>query len=254
MKNNLLFDTAIFLEKVTDCFYAAKENKWWDNDMKKIDDDWANLSEIIDNKTNLIASEAMEMFECMRNGSYAKPKSDIYLDYENMATDLYASLFKEHVKDTYEDELADVYIRVCDLVGFLLYFELAREAKTPLLEYDPRSKTKFLSDIKGLCKKGESFLESIILPIQPTEETIVGSIFKDFLFCCLDSSRRLTDYFLVDIVDGVPESKDVLYYCSILFPHLLVFVEHKEVNLNYHVKAKLAYNTTRGAKHGGKKF
>lgn len=68
----------------------------------------------------LIHSEVSEALEADRKGKYADLKK-FDLDrqstpfHENAAT---RDAFKDHVKDTFEDELADVMIRVMDLAAY----------------------------------------------------------------------------------------------------------------------------------------
>lgn len=64
----------------------------------------------------LIHSEVSEALEADRKGRY----SEIYVHVVNAWTqdDDFKKSFKENVKDTFEDELADIMIRVMDLAAF----------------------------------------------------------------------------------------------------------------------------------------
>jgi NTP pyrophosphatase (non-canonical NTP hydrolase) len=61
----------------------------------------------------LIHSEVSEALECDRNNLYCK-NNDI--DEEN--DQVFNQAFTEQVKDTFEDELADIMIRVMDLAAY----------------------------------------------------------------------------------------------------------------------------------------
>ena len=66
----------------------------------------------ITSKLMLVVSEIGEAVEAMRNNRYARLDT-IDKDY------LEPFEFERLVKDTFEDELADVFIRLFDLIGFL---------------------------------------------------------------------------------------------------------------------------------------
>lgn len=64
----------------------------------------------------LIHSEVSEALEADRNGSYTKVSM---LAINGWVSDIdFNDSFKQNVKDTFEDELADVMIRVMDLAAF----------------------------------------------------------------------------------------------------------------------------------------
>lgn len=66
----------------------------------------------------LIHSEVSEALECDRKGRYA-PAPDFVKSYvQEIDGDFFKSSFEEFVKDTFEDELADIMIRVMDLAAY----------------------------------------------------------------------------------------------------------------------------------------
>lgn len=92
----------------------------------QIEKGWCKLDEKRDVETLkiLILSEAFEAFEAYRKGNYAQlhiSKLEVlkkYLDnYPNLKST--QDNFKEFVKDTFQDEIADVAIRALDLAGYL---------------------------------------------------------------------------------------------------------------------------------------
>ena len=71
----------------------------------------------------LVVSELSEALEADRKDKHADT-SQIEQFFRNGKSDetnpiTYATLFKEGVKDTFEDEMADTIIRMFDLVGYL---------------------------------------------------------------------------------------------------------------------------------------
>lgn len=70
----------------------------------------------------LIHSEVSEALECDRNGKYACKNPNVDFVNDEITRDHEARYWKQEfeasIKDTFEDELADIMIRVMDLAGF----------------------------------------------------------------------------------------------------------------------------------------
>ncbi len=64
----------------------------------------------------LIHAEVSEALEADREGKYVNSKITNILEIPG--DEAFTMAFKLHVKDSFEDELADVMIRVLDLAGF----------------------------------------------------------------------------------------------------------------------------------------
>ena len=64
----------------------------------------------------LIHSEISEALEADRKNNYTK--TDIYSVNQWIDDENFTHYFKENVKDTFEDELSDIMIRVMDLATF----------------------------------------------------------------------------------------------------------------------------------------
>lgn len=86
----------------------------------------------------LIHSEVSEALECDRKGKYSNihrvyDEFDMATTYDDLIRESdpiqWESLFKQEVKDTFEDELADIMIRCMDLAA---YKEIDLEAQIKL--------------------------------------------------------------------------------------------------------------------------
>lgn len=67
----------------------------------------------------LIHSEVSEALEADRVGNYAEMDETLWNDMNNdKEEDYFPHAFKEYCKDTFEDELADIVIRVLDLAHY----------------------------------------------------------------------------------------------------------------------------------------
>jgi NTP pyrophosphatase (non-canonical NTP hydrolase) len=94
---------------------TAKEKGFWDTER--------NVSEML----MLVVSELAEAQEALRKNQYAEKAvadglmHDIQLQYTDeefqMNRGIWKSLFEEKIKSTFEDEIADVAIRLFDLCG-----------------------------------------------------------------------------------------------------------------------------------------
>ena len=82
-------------------FQNNKAKGFWDNER--------NVGELL----MLITSELGEAMEAHRKGKFANG----HLMATSYAT--WKEWFEKHYKDTFEDELADVFIRLFDLIGFM---------------------------------------------------------------------------------------------------------------------------------------
>ena len=82
----------------------AKKAGWWDEER--------NTGELL----MLIVSECGEALEAHRSGKMANlPLYEKLVARTNEIND--ASYFRDYIKDTFEDELADIVIRIADLCG-----------------------------------------------------------------------------------------------------------------------------------------
>ena len=104
------------MKKIIDRAHAtAKEKGFWDTER--------NVSEML----MLIVSELAEAQEALRKNNYADKaiteglKKDLELNHSDeefqLNQGIWKSLFEEKVKSSFEDEIADVAIRLFDLCG-----------------------------------------------------------------------------------------------------------------------------------------
>jgi NTP pyrophosphatase (non-canonical NTP hydrolase) len=77
-------------------------------------EDQKNIGEML----CLIHSEVSEALECDRKGKYAEANSISEWLEANHPDDSFKGGFESHIKDTFEDELADIMIRVMDLAAY----------------------------------------------------------------------------------------------------------------------------------------
>lgn len=91
--------------------YDALEAKYYGTCDLSIPIKYAMNTEI-NSKLMLIVSELGEATEALRNDKHANLTRIDKAELEPFE-------FERLVKDTFEDEIADVFIRLCDLVGFM---------------------------------------------------------------------------------------------------------------------------------------
>lgn len=83
---------------IATCYNAAKEKGFWDTERNQ------------DEAFALILSELFEAFEGHRKGKFA----DIFFDQEENNIEVWKRDFERQVKDTFEDEIADTFVRLFD--------------------------------------------------------------------------------------------------------------------------------------------
>lgn len=125
------------INKLADAIYLAnKEKGFWPKDKDR------NIGEAL----MLVTSELGEAMEAHRSNRHANYEAyeDVFESIASEINDPYGDLahecaFKAHIKDTFEDELADAVIRILDLCGGLginigrhIYMKVAFNATRPL--------------------------------------------------------------------------------------------------------------------------
>jgi NTP pyrophosphatase (non-canonical NTP hydrolase) len=184
----------------------AKANGWYE-DKKDIED-----------LKILILSEAFEAFEAYRKAKYTtltETGLNIELTYlghynagllelETLSKEKTITLFTQQIKDTFEDEIADVAIRALDLAGYLS-------------------------------------MDFSLVFIEPIE--VVFATKEDFPSILRELTSRIHRLFNRD-VDAL-DVLSIMRWCELC-------AKVYQFDLEQHIALKMAYNKTRGHKHGGK--
>lgn len=132
----------------------------------------------------LIVSELSEAVEAHRAGR----RVDISLHHANLALpwDCFGTeetYFKEHIKDTVEDEIADAYIRVLDTLGrFKIQFQ----------KCDP-------SDVSWYVEDVNSIPERILYLVKMTADTLSNSDVQLMLSLLLVEIRDFCSFFNISL-------------------------------------------------------
>ena len=198
---------------------AAKAKGWWD-EVKPVE---VYLM--------LIISELAECMEADRKGKRANveyfksrmaeieasvntSETGSYQTHEQYMNQVFAAKFRDCIKDTVEDELADTAIRVLDLIGHVCNNESDTEAAYKHVDY------RFYMDkgINGLSIKSN------------------GSLAAD----------------LYDVVRTVNGGE--LYKLAYNLKRTFLLAKWQNINLVWHIDQKMKYNETRSHKHGGKAY
>jgi hypothetical protein len=199
-------NTIDLAELIPRCHEASKANGWWEPR--------PNAGQ----QLMLVVSELSEALEADRNGRRAL--WDTYHGDMQLAGDIegvFATLFRENIKDSVGDELADAYIRLCDFAGG---FELEIPTPKEMEEGRGRGQIQYLPE-----NFGEALLEATTGVIDLYREQKFGN----------------TDYYPGDLVAAVLITLEAL--CA-----------REGIDLATHIDLKLTYNATRGQKHGGKAY
>lgn len=185
-----------FTELIKTAHEHAKAGGWWDTER--------NAGELL----MLIVSECGEALEAHRKGKFAVLTA---LDLTHPGVAEQNEAFKLYVKDTFEDELADIVIRLADLCGGFDVENIrwSDERRFEIREY------------ANTTNVGEALLGL-------TEDIIV-------IGHNLKSTRSLRSEDLLRNVDRVLQGCWNLAGKSDLWKH---------------IELKMAYNKTRGYKHG----
>ena len=93
----------------------------------------------------LVITEIAEAVEADRKDKQADVEKFRLMEKDNPAWD---TLFEETIKDTFADELADIYIRFCDTAGML-----GIEYEQRIIDTDASNLSAFISNEKRLTEK-----------------------------------------------------------------------------------------------------
>jgi len=166
----------------------------------------------------LIQSEMYEALEADRKSLFAK---DVFKCLDRLDQEDYASCFEEEVKNTWEDELADVVIRLLDMAaGFGLY--ISNNYMSTSLHFWGNQ-----HDSLGLLQRENYSFHACLLEFGYIVNKIVEREVQS------RAQNRILE-------DGINE----------LLAFTIAVCSYHNVDVWMHVKLKLAYNRTRAYKHG----
>ena len=160
----------------------------------------------------MIITEVCEMIEADRKGKHANKEWFIQRMKEPGADFIYA--FKASIKDSIEDELSDICIRIMDMAGELY---TADDFVVKLVVFDCNMKSD-----------------------KAIKEALEG--------------ETLTEISMLAVRQLVSEKREPLDNIAITFQCLYSIARIHGIDLDWHIKQKMHYNELRPYHHGGKKY
>lgn len=121
-----------------------KEKGFWDNERSD--------EELI----SLIVGEVSEALEALRENKRAKMTN--FIDESQNSLVSFLTAFKREIKDSFEDELADICIRICDYIGFLHSVYLTEERHNQFLKEAIKKKY----EVDKIVNENFKFIHSLI--------------------------------------------------------------------------------------------
>lgn len=167
-------------------------------------------------KLMLIITELSESVEADRkNNICGDAKREYFEERIKLLPSFPVNSFKNNIKDTLEDELADVFIRICDLLG--------------LLYRDHASYNEIMDRIEKMSKTS-------------TQLVFAVDNYIDIIFNITDTIRNIyhTDY----------TTKEIFFGSALA--QIFQLAERMQIPLKKHVDWKMQYNASRPTMHGGK--
>ena len=168
----------------------------------------------------LIQSEMFEALEAERKSTYAKERINCQ---QKIGTAEFQQFFKENIKDSLEDELADTVIRILDMCG---------GRKVDL------SSIYLIPNLRSWTQENDS------LSLMPTEKYSLAAIVLEFSYLISRLLQQTANTTCPEQVLAKGASQLLLFVLSV--------AQHYQVRIWEHVELKLAYNRSRAHKHGKK--
>jgi len=212
MQNAILSD-ALLKQQIESLHGQSVKNGFYDDYPTQ---ESRRSEEFICSRAMLISGELAEAYEAYRSGKIDADKQVCEalskgIDIKQDDIPRYAMLYKEYIKGTVAEELADVYIRICCVAGSA-----------------------------GLAKRGDvsSYAEDISEILyglkQDNKDSGIHTCFFRALNCVIFYSYKPID------ADEIANGLAAVYFLA----------DKLNIDLHKHVKLKAFYNTTREYKHG----
>ena len=182
------------------------------------DHGWHDENHSCEHWTMLILTEVSEAVQADREGKYADLEQ-FKANFKDMASAFdndkaFVMSFEMWIKNTLEDELADICIRTLDMAGV---YGMNLSVYNPWKDANDESKKPLI----------ERFSNSLVSE-------------WGFLF-----SASLTDA----VEDGI-SPKDF----SDMIKSVIMFAKSRRINIEWFIEQKMKYNESRPYRHGGKKY
>ena len=162
----------------------------------------------------LVVTEIAEAVQADRKENYADVRSfDLGVSMDDR---LFEDMFESCIKDTVEDELADVAIRLLDYAGY-------KEIDLHVID-------------KAFAEKNGHW-------------ALTGDIYDSFKNNLPKCDFSEMTYSLVCLITS-PDGPMIMQ----MLLSLEYFAETMDIDLIWHIRQKMRYNETREYKHGGKKY
>lgn len=176
---------------------------------KGFHDDW-----VVEQKLALIISELGEMLEADRKDDYFGKITCFELEeLDGLSDREYDLVFEKMVKDTFEDELADIFIRLLDLFGLLVIGKPFQEER--------------IAELELKIANGVYYVDA-------------GWHTYEFIFKMMKKIASMDD----------PENRFRMF--PEVLSNLMSYSALKNIDLEGHIEYKRRYNSHRGYKHGVK--
>lgn len=178
--------------KITDTYVKALDGL--SKSIHKVNVDkgfWENPNDLTTQKM-LITSEAYEAFEAVRGGLRCEEELSDLAKMSSLKNEWFVPLFKARVKDTVEDEIADVFIRLLDWAGHLMvnFKDLPYFCENITYHFGEN----IVHDIDNLVTVIREDFESVNAPL--LKSAIINSLIAVIQFCKAHNIDLITHAFL----------------------------------------------------------
>ena len=211
-------------------YQIAKDKGFWEKPMPRLQ------------SLALMVSEAAEALEADRNNikradlSKFEEMSGNELDPDSGQEMTIDDWFKRYVKDTIEDEMADIFIRICNHIGG---YDMVSDFRGVDIYDNPDYNflEMTIADFMSIHQPADD----IAPPKDEDDDTAIIIAKKDFIF-----GEKI--YYIMKYLTSIDEEPVEYMIRSILSVTELCYL--MDIDLAKHVKYKSEYNSRREYKHG----